>query len=91
MHTIYISDRGKPTVFLMPFTLPSLILHVLFLIQVMKDAGMAVEPWMMEAPRLSKQRRRQLAKKPIRRKPIIDGRARRKKAKVVTRDVDDDE
>ena len=41
--------------------------------QVMKDAGMAVEPWMMEAPRLSKQRRRQLAKKPIRRKPIIDG------------------
>ena len=46
---------------------------------------------MMEAPRLSKQRRRQLAKKPIRRKPIIDGRARRKKAKVVTRDVDEDE
>ena len=65
-------------------------MHVLFS-QVMKDAGMAVEPWMMEAPRLSKQRRRQLAKKPIRRKPIIDGRARRKKAKVVTRDVDDDE
>ena len=91
MHTIYISDRSKPTVFEMPFALPSQILHVLFLIQVMQDAGMAVEPWMMEAPRLSKQRRRQLAKKPIRRKPIIDGRARRKKAKVVTRDVDDDE
>ena len=90
MHTIYISDCSTPTVSEMPRTakLPSLIL---FSMQVMKDAGMAVEPWMMEAPRLSKQRRRQLAKKPIRRKPIIDGRARRKKAKVVTRDVDDDE
>ena len=48
----------------------------------MKDAGMPVEPWMMEAPKIGKKRRRELAKKPIRRKPIIDGRSERKKARV---------
>jgi hypothetical protein len=52
------------------------------LTQVMKDAGMPVEPWMLAAPKIAKKRRRELAKKPIRRKPIIDGRSERKRARV---------
>jgi len=56
----------------------------------MKDAGMPVEPWMLEAPKITKKRRRELAKKPIRRKPIIDGRSERKRARVpkVARPID---
>lgn len=48
----------------------------------MKDAGMDVEPWMLAAPKIGKKRRREIAKKPIRRKPIIDGRSARKKARM---------
>ena len=37
---------------------------------------------MLAAPKIGKKRRREIAKKPIRRKPIIDGRSERKKAKM---------